>query len=442
MQEKTLLNQANSTSNIHSSEFGSVSYDIFGSPYQKTGSFLANDSLDFGYLGKPYNADTGLYDYGFRDYAPEVARFTSVDPIRDGRNWYSYVVNDPVNFMDLWGLCGSDGERKEESIEYLNWLKTIKDFNPKKIHVLVSKSNEGLMSYDSINNPEEFKALVSWVLDDIIKDVNEDDLVDPVQTALRVINDAFHMLPKIENPIVMFSYGKDSVTLMKLLEISKWIYKIKPLFLESPLDMDEIDDELKKNIKKYFNIEVYPFKGVPDGWNFENHSIPEIMKAKAEAIKKVIKDNDSQLTFVGSRHFEGDGTRAKDKFFSPRDKDGNANFYETSYERHGSEYTSVSGVNYSNCRVSPLLDFTEADIWRFINYYKIPVCKGYFSKNGKRYRSLGDKDTTVPIESQASTIEDIITEIEKSTDTERICRVTQDNSEKYGMEKIRTIGFF
>ena len=51
MQEKTLLNQTNSTSNILSSDFGSVSYDIFGSPYQKSGSFLANDSLDFGYLG-------------------------------------------------------------------------------------------------------------------------------------------------------------------------------------------------------------------------------------------------------------------------------------------------------------------------------------------------------------------------------------------------------
>ena len=104
MQEKTLPNQANSTSNIHSMDFGSVSYDIFGSPYQKTGSFLADDSLDFGYLGKPYNADTELYDYGFRDYSPEIARFTSVDPIRDGRNWYCYVVNDPVNFVDLWGL--------------------------------------------------------------------------------------------------------------------------------------------------------------------------------------------------------------------------------------------------------------------------------------------------------------------------------------------------
>ena len=110
MQEKTLPNQDNSTSNIHSMDLGSVSYDIFGSPYQKSGSFLADDSLDFGYLGKPYNADTELYDYGFRDYSPEIARFTTIDPIRDGRNWYSYVVNDPVNYVDLWGLCKSESD--------------------------------------------------------------------------------------------------------------------------------------------------------------------------------------------------------------------------------------------------------------------------------------------------------------------------------------------
>ena len=107
-----ILGSVRSTSNIHSSEFGSVSYDIFGSPYQKSGSFLATDSLDFGYLGKPYNADTELYDYGFRDYSPEIARFTTVDPIRDGRNWFSYVVNDLVNYVDLWGLCGSDENKK------------------------------------------------------------------------------------------------------------------------------------------------------------------------------------------------------------------------------------------------------------------------------------------------------------------------------------------
>ena len=125
MQEKILLNQTNSTSNIHSSDFGSVSYDIFGSPYQKSGSFLADDSLDFGYLGKPYNADTELYDYGFRDYSPNIARFTTVDPIRDGRNWYSYVVNAPVNYVDLWGLqCKSESDGEIYGINY-----TFQSFN-------------------------------------------------------------------------------------------------------------------------------------------------------------------------------------------------------------------------------------------------------------------------------------------------------------------------
>jgi RHS repeat-associated protein len=57
-----------------------------------------------GYTGKPYDTTTGLYNYGYRDYAPEVARFTTVDPVRDGANWFAYVNNDPVNWVDFWGL--------------------------------------------------------------------------------------------------------------------------------------------------------------------------------------------------------------------------------------------------------------------------------------------------------------------------------------------------
>lgn len=34
-----------------------------------------------------------------------TARFTTIDPIRDGTNWFPYVNNDPVNHIDLWGLC-------------------------------------------------------------------------------------------------------------------------------------------------------------------------------------------------------------------------------------------------------------------------------------------------------------------------------------------------
>jgi RHS repeat-associated protein len=63
-----------------------------------------NSGMNLGYTGKPYDTATGMYNYGYRDYQPEVARFTTVDPIRDGANWFAYVNNDPVNYVDLWGL--------------------------------------------------------------------------------------------------------------------------------------------------------------------------------------------------------------------------------------------------------------------------------------------------------------------------------------------------
>jgi RHS repeat-associated protein len=64
--------------------------------------------MNLGYTGKPYDRATGLYNYGYRDYKPEAARFTTIDPVRDGANWFAYVNNDPVNWVDLWGLTASD----------------------------------------------------------------------------------------------------------------------------------------------------------------------------------------------------------------------------------------------------------------------------------------------------------------------------------------------
>ena len=79
-------------------------YDVFGALYL---SNLDHD-MSFGYCGKAYDNGTGLYNYGFRDYSPNQARFTTIDPIRDGSNWFSYVVNDPVNYIDPFGLTSTD----------------------------------------------------------------------------------------------------------------------------------------------------------------------------------------------------------------------------------------------------------------------------------------------------------------------------------------------
>jgi len=79
-------------------------YDAFGETI--TGELGRGN--DIGYDGKVYDPLTKLYNYGYRDYAPRVGRFMTVDPIQAGENWYVYCDNDPVNHVDLLGLIDPD----------------------------------------------------------------------------------------------------------------------------------------------------------------------------------------------------------------------------------------------------------------------------------------------------------------------------------------------
>ena len=57
----------------------------------------------FRYCSEYLDAETGFYYLRARYYSPETARFVSEDPARDGWNWYTYALNDPVNFADPSG---------------------------------------------------------------------------------------------------------------------------------------------------------------------------------------------------------------------------------------------------------------------------------------------------------------------------------------------------
>ena len=87
-------------------------YDAFGGNYEGE---LETDER--GYNGKPHDPVTGFYNYGYRDYDPMTGRFATVDPIRDGRHWYVYVGNDPVNYVDPLGL--DSRELKQPEIDYM-----------------------------------------------------------------------------------------------------------------------------------------------------------------------------------------------------------------------------------------------------------------------------------------------------------------------------------
>jgi RHS repeat-associated protein len=106
---KDILGSVRSTTNEYGALEDRYEYDAFGKPYKGD----LTTGMNLGYTGKPYDTATGLYNYGFRDYQPEVARFTTVDPIRDGANWFAYVNNDPVNWVDPWGLECTPSDKKD-----------------------------------------------------------------------------------------------------------------------------------------------------------------------------------------------------------------------------------------------------------------------------------------------------------------------------------------
>ena len=96
----------------------SYGYDVFGSPLEAS---IETDRR--GYVGKPFDPLTGLYNYGYRDYRPELGRFTTVDPIRDGMNWYVYTGNDPVNYVDLWGLATEDAPQTDVFESFMDFIR-------------------------------------------------------------------------------------------------------------------------------------------------------------------------------------------------------------------------------------------------------------------------------------------------------------------------------
>ena len=104
-------------------ELKRIEYDVFGGIYKGNSPY----GLETGYTGKPYDAVTGLSDYGFRDYSPAHARFITEDPIRDGKNWFAYVGNNPVNWVDPWGLSASDGNVFTKLNTIVSTVQTVAD---------------------------------------------------------------------------------------------------------------------------------------------------------------------------------------------------------------------------------------------------------------------------------------------------------------------------
>ena len=123
---------------------------------------------------------------------------------------------------------------------------------------------------------------------------------------------------------------------------------------------------------------------------------------------------------------------------SPRDKDFKWNYKDQPLEMW--DYYQTQDEEGTHMRVHPILHWRELDIWEFVRQEKLPVNPMYFARNGKRYRSLGCEPCTLPIASNAKTIDEIVEELKVTKIAERSGRA-QDKERAFTMQKLRALGY-
>src|SRR3989337_2756245 len=140
---------------------------------------------------------------------------------------------------------------------------------------------------------------------------------------------------------------------------------------------------------------------------------------------------------VGVRADE-EGSRSKERYFSPRDVESEWDDSDQPPELWNQYKTDFAPGTH--VRIHPLLDWTEVDIWEYIERESIPMISLYFDQGtGKRYRSLGCFPCTKPVDSTSKNVQEIIQEL-KSGKFSSIAEPSgrdQDKEDGGGLETLR-----
>lgn len=137
-----------------------------------------------------------------------------------------------------------------------------------------------------------------------------------------------------------------------------------------------------------------------------------------------------------------EGSRSKERYFSPRDRRNDWNVDDQPPELWSQYKTDFAPGTH--VRIHPLLDWTELNVWEYIQREGIPLISLYFDQgDGKRYRSLGCFPCTTPVDSNATTVSQIVEELRSgkfSNIAERSGRA-QDKDDGGGLETLRREGY-
>lgn len=288
------------------------------------------------------------------------------------------------------------------------------------------------------------------------------------QESIYIIREA---VANAERPGMLFSLGKDSMVMLKLAEKA---FAPGPI----PFPLLNIDTRWKFQemnrfrdwVKARDDLEIIHFinpDAIRDNVNpFDFGSATHTDITKTQALKKVLASG-YDFVFGGARRDE-EKSRAKERIFSIRDEN-----HRWDPKGQRPELWNVYNTTLANgqsMRVFPLSNWTELDIWRYIELEGIPIVPLYLAKrrpfverNGAlimvdderfrlnpseeiefdflRFRSLGCYPLSGGVKSNSTTVGEIVRELEKTRVSERSSRVI-DFDRGASMEQKKKDGYF
>ncbi|GAB3852413.1 sulfate adenylyltransferase subunit CysD [Hymenobacter terrigena] len=293
----------------------------------------------------------------------------------------------------------------------------------------------------------------------------------------RLEAEAIHILREVagqfERPALLFSGGKDSIALTRLAEkaFRPGKFPFPLVHIDTGHNFEEIinyRDELAAHLGEKLIVRRVEDTIRERGLREPGGKYPSRNPLQTYTLLDVIEEFEFDACIGGARRDE-EKARAKERIFSVRD-----DFGQWDPKRQRPELWNIYNGRIQkgeNVRVFPISNWTELDVWNYIQRENIKLPEIYFSHERQcvvlpsgqllgfsehlnldetdeivqrrvRFRTVGDSTCTAAVESDASSVDDIIQDLLLAKVSERGATRLDDNLSETGMEDRKRNGYF
>ncbi|MFJ6214058.1 sulfate adenylyltransferase subunit CysD [Streptomyces sp. NPDC092296] len=286
--------------------------------------------------------------------------------------------------------------------------------------------------------------------------------------------EAVHILREVagefDRPVLLFSGGKDSILMLQLALKAFWPAPVPfgLLHVDTGHNFPEVIAYRDRVVAEYgLQLEVASVQEYIDSGRLRERPDGTRNPLQTVPLTEAIQNGGYDAVFGGGRRDE-EKARAKERVFSLRDE-----FSQWDPRRQRPELWQLYNGRHAageHVRVFPISNWTELDVWQYIERERIALPEIYFAherevfqrggmwltagdwggpKDGEtverrlvRYRTVGDMSCTGAVDSDAATVADVIAEVAASRLTERGATRADDKLSEAAMEDRKREGYF